>query len=286
MGIRIVTASILLALAYMWLFVAPYEFFVIGSLAIYAIAAHEMGALFPFKSKIVFLLIATAVLTTIFYFAPPGLYIDGIVPSFIYYLIYASVIVWVVSLPLLKSFPHNTAWQQSKVVTTVLGLLLLLPFFFGLLILRATNYRQDPNEGAFLVLAVMALVWLADSGAYFSGRFFGKHKLLEMVSPKKTLEGVYGGVAIALLGLYLFSEYGCYSYYQTNTIALYVSGVIAILFSIVGDLVESMLKRISGIKDSGKIFPGHGGMLDRIDSQLASIPLFITVNLLLTQYLA
>ncbi|SPT71725.1 Phosphatidate cytidylyltransferase [Anaerobiospirillum thomasii] len=285
MGIRIITALCLLALAYVWLFVVDYEFFVIGALAIYTLGAYEMGPLLGFKSRLTFLLTATVASSAVFYFAPPGLYIEGIIPSFVYYLIAISCLFWIGSIPLLKSFPKNTAWHNNTTLTTFLALFMLLPFLMGIIVLRSVNYHNDRLEGSFLVLAVMALVWLADSGAYFTGRAFGRHKLLEAVSPKKTLEGVYGGIAAALIGLSVFSYYDFYSIYQVNTIALYVAGCAAIIFSVIGDLVESMFKRIVDIKDSGRIFPGHGGMLDRIDSQLAAVPVFISFYLLLDRAL-
>ena len=113
------------------------------------------------------------------------------------------------------------------------------------------------------------ITWSADTGAYFAGRSFGKNKLFERVSPKKTIEGVVGGVALSIvvaLG------------YQTQFLptlgwgyALLLGGTLSIL-SVIGDLVESMIKRATGVKDSGNIMPGHGGIIDRLDSLLFTIP--------------
>ena len=100
--------------------------------------------------------------------------------------------------------------------------------------------------------------------------------MLPNVSPKKTLEGLIGGIVTALIGLYIFIELGWFGQYAINEGALYAASILTIVFSVIGDLVESMLKRLANIKDSGTIFPGHGGMLDRIDSQLAAIPVFLT----------
>ena len=154
------------------------------------------------------------------------------------------------------------------------------------MVLRATDIALDANTGAYLVLAVMALVWAADSGAYFAGVFFGKNKLIPAVSPKKTREGLYGGLILAFAALILFMHLGLFSVYADSSPALIASGIIAIVFSVIGDLLESMIKRLGGVKDSGKIFPGHGGMLDRIDSQLAAVPLFLSVNWLISGNLA
>ena len=133
-----------------------------------------------------------------------------------------------------------------------------------------------------VVLAVMALVWAADSGAYFTGRAMGKNKLIPAVSPNKTREGLYGGLATAILVMMLGEWLGLYSHYADDQLAFMVAGLCAIGFSVLGDLVESMLKRMTGVKDSGRLFPGHGGMLDRIDSQLAALPLFVSVHALVS----
>ena len=224
----------------------------------------------------IFLAVAVIVLSLIFALVEPGSFIGIGVPPLAQYVVAAGLIVWVGSIPLLLKYPNNTAWHKNIVFNTIIALLMMVPFIIGLLILRASEYGSDPKAGGFLVLSVMALVWCADSGAYFAGRFFGKHKMLPNVSPKKTLEGLIGGIVTALIGLYIFIELGWFGQYAINEGALYAASILTIVFSVVGDLVESMLKRLANIKDSGTIFPGHGGMLDRIDSQLAAIPVFLT----------
>ena len=118
----------------------------------------------------------------------------------------------------------------------------------------------------------LALIWVADIGAYFSGKRFGKNKLAESISPGKTIEGLLG--ALVLTSLYtLLSGY----YFGLNTIqiiSLMLISLILTIISVVGDLYESTLKREVGLKDSGTILPGHGGILDRIDSVLAAMPVF------------
>jgi phosphatidate cytidylyltransferase len=124
---------------------------------------------------------------------------------------------------------------------------------------------------------MMVLVWLADSGAYFTGRQWGKTKLAPAISPGKTWEGVYGGLFSSLVfagiaGM-LFSES-----VKWALMFMLVAGI-AVLFSVVGDLLESLMKRHSGIKDSGHIIPGHGGILDRIDGMVAAAPVFLAAYL-------
>jgi phosphatidate cytidylyltransferase len=136
-----------------------------------------------------------------------------------------------------------------------------------------------PSGGPVLVLALLILVWLADSAAYFTGRAFGRHRLAPVVSPGKTVEGLAGAMAgaaafgAALAGLGVVDSAGL-----MVTIALCV--VVAVL-SVAGDLFESFAKRSAGQKDSGHLLPGHGGVLDRIDSLIAAAPVFVLGLLLL-----
>lgn len=277
---RIITAIVLIAAVLAWLFKASYPIYAMGALFMYAVSAYEMGPLIGFKSRLSFLAISTILIAVLFAVTTPGNFPVKI-PAYTKYIVASGLIVWLCSIPLLLKFPHDTSWHNSKIVSSIIALLMLIPFTFGLLILRADQYSQNSNTGACVVLSVMALVWCADSGAYFSGRFFGKHKMLPNVSPKKTIEGLIGGLIIALVGMFIFIKLGFFGSFANNPTALLVASVATIIFSVIGDLVESMFKRLANIKDSGKIFPGHGGMLDRIDSQLAAIPVFLTVYFLM-----
>ncbi len=129
------------------------------------------------------------------------------------------------------------------------------------------------NEGDYLpwnVLYLFFFIWASDTGAYFSGRAFGKHKLFERISPNKTIEGFIGGlIASALVGIAAHHFLGGISLISWMCIGAFVS-----ITSTLGDLFESMLKRQSDIKDSGNILPGHGGILDRFDSTLISAPIY------------
>lgn len=277
MGVRIATGLVLIALVVLWLFFADFAIFTMGALFIYMVAAYEMGPLLKFKSRIPFIVVAAAAATAMFAIAPPGNYIEQGVPVYMKYLVVAALPFWFLSVFLVKSYPANTKWHENKVINCIVALLMLLPFLQGLLIMRATNFSANYNEGAYLVLSVMALVWAADSGAYFTGRSMGKTKLMPEVSPKKTYEGLYGGIVLAIVVMYLAKHYSLYSIYGADELGFLAAAFGAIVFSVFGDLMESMLKRLVGIKDSGKIFPGHGGMLDRVDSQLAAIPVFLSL---------
>lgn len=135
--------------------------------------------------------------------------------------------------------------------------------------------------GEYLYLLVFIGAWVTDTFAYFTGRFFGKHKLIEEVSPKKTVEGSIGGIIFCLISYivfgYIVKEA---SGIVPNYIALAISAIAVSVVSQIGDLIFSLIKREYGIKDYGKIFPGHGGMLDRIDSIIpVSILLYILVSI-------
>lgn len=277
MKIRIITALVLIASVLVWLFVAPYDFFVMGALFIYMAGAWEMGPLLGYKSRIPFLVLCTAAATGLFMVAPPGEYPAYGVPDTVYYVAEAGMPLWLVTLPLLVYFPRGSAWLKNLLLTTVYGLLLLLPFLAGLLILRSTDYVADEQAGSLLILAVMMLVWAADSGALFAGMALGKTPMIPRVSPHKTMEGLAGGILLALLAMLLLVRLGWFGKWGQQLTVLLPAAFFAIVFSVAGDLAESMLKRHAGVKDSGKIFPGHGGVLDRIDSQLAAVPIFVCV---------
>ena len=139
-------------------------------------------------------------------------------------------------------------------------------------IMMSMHYLFEPR----MVLLVFVLLWANDTFAYLTGRLLGKHKLFERISPGKTIEGSIGGLVFTLAGIIVFSHY-------VDWLSLWQAiglGLIAVVFGTLGDLCESMLKRQAGVKDSGNLIPGHGGILDRFDSVLFAMP-FVFVFLLL-----
>ena len=146
----------------------------------------------------------------------------------------------------------------SRMAATTFG-----PLWLVLLMFLALLRRDQGSSGPGYVLMSLMFAWMADSGAYFAGRAFGKHKLYEAVSPKKTVEGLVGALLGAMLGATLAHFWYLPVIPLTDALAL---ALIAGLLGQLGDLGESLLKRSTGVKDSGEIVPGHGGMLDRLDA--------------------
>ncbi len=155
---------------------------------------------------------------------------------------------------------------QSALIKALLGFLILLPAWIALLILH--------NYGWYWVIFLFVLIWTADSGAYFAGRAWGNRKLADKVSPGKTWEGVLGALVMSTL----FSiGYAVFMSMPLLTLLFFVLlCLLTVMISILGDLLESLFKRQMGLKDSGQILPGHGGMLDRIDSLTSAAPVFVT----------
>ena len=168
---------------------------------------------------------------------------------------------------------HTT---YARVFKLAAGMLAIIPAWCALGWLHASDPSASAvasiPKGHFWLLTALMMVWAADSGAYFAGRRFGKHKLSPRISPNKTVEGLIGGLVAGIAAALAMSLLAGADSSQLPMIALVA--LVATLFSVVGDLFESLLKRHAGVKDSGHIIPGHGGVLDRLDGVLAALPVF------------
>jgi phosphatidate cytidylyltransferase len=189
-------------------------------------------------------------------------------------LLYASAAWWLVAFVLVFRYPNGAAAWHRTAALLPLGLVVLLPGWLALVALRGLD------RYLFFILLLIGLIVAADSGAYFAGRAFGKHKLAVRVSPNKTWEGFAGGqlAACALLWITLVA-----SGVELNSVQWVMATLGTLVLasaSVVGDLFESMLKRQAGVKDSGTLLPGHGGVLDRIDSLSAALPVYSALLLL------
>ncbi|WP_285430367.1 phosphatidate cytidylyltransferase [Pseudomonas sp. fls2-241-R2A-110] len=255
---RIITALILLPIALCGFFLLEGTGFALFIGLVVTLGAWEWARLAGFTAQPI--RIAYAAVVAFF------LFIMHILPGLAPWVLGASVLWWGVATYLVLTYPRSSEHWASAACKLVIGLLILLPAWQGLV-----QIKQEPL-GNWLIMAVMVLVWGADIGAYFSGRAFGKRKLAPKVSPGKSWEGVYGGL---LLSLVLAAIVGVARDWSFVQILMGLLGSAVIVFiSVVGDLTESMFKRQSGIKDSSNLLPGHGGVLDRIDSLTAAIPVF------------
>ena len=259
---RVITALALLAGFLPAVFLAPAWLWAVLVSGVVMIAAHEWARLSLFPG---FLPAVYAVLL--------GLIALGL--SFLPMaseqaahtaLFMVAALFWVVLAPLWLKF----GWQGRAVfIRAAVGLTVLLPTWAAILYLR----ERSPG----ILISIMAIVWIADTAAYFSGRTFGRHKLAPHVSPGKTWEGVAGALLALLLYAWIMS--GFQSVVALPVLLMMV--VVLFYFSVLGDLFESWIKRVAGMKDSGTLLPGHGGVLDRIDAMTSALPLAAGMLILL-----
>lgn len=187
----------------------------------------------------------------------------------LFYLSYAGLIMWVMILLFMVSYRFSGQWSaRLRLFVLVISALLLWVCVSGLFFIHA-HYEQ----GSWILMYLLTLVWVADIGAYFTGKAFGKHKLAPGISPGKTWEGVLGGLGLNLLWISLV--YVLSKGWDLTYVPFLLLGLVTAALSVVGDLYISILKREAGLKDSGSILPGHGGLLDRIDSVIAATPVYL-----------
>ncbi|WKE64523.1 phosphatidate cytidylyltransferase [Gallaecimonas kandeliae] len=275
------TALLLLPLALLVIFWLPVDLFAWVAAALIAVGGWEWAPLAGFKGRghQALLAVATfAFLGLMQWQMPASLLWEGGQPASLYsLLVLLAGAWWTVAAVLISQYPrHARFWQQSQRWRLLFGALTLVPTWAGLVILRSWRHDSDPLAGAWAILFVLLLVWAADTGAYFTGRTLGKRKLSPRVSPNKTLEGAVGGLLLAM-AIATGSLY--FKPVHLSSGAILAASLLTVLASILGDLCESMFKREAGIKDSGAILPGHGGILDRIDSITAAVPVFVLVML-------
>ena len=167
---------------------------------------------------------------------------------------------------------HDTHARVFKLAAATLS---VIPAWCALALIHASQ----PHGNRWLLVALM-IIWAADSGAYFAGRKFGRTKLSPRISPNKTVEGMVGGIVAGMLVALVAAPLANDAITMKQLLYVAIVAIWTILFSVVGDLFESLLKRHVGAKDSGNLIPGHGGVLDRIDSVLAALPVFALGKLL------
>jgi phosphatidate cytidylyltransferase len=278
---RIITAVILLLCLFTATTLFPPFWFALFIAAVVLVASWEWGALIGLtdsKSRQAYL--ATMILMLI-----GALLLLGLEPGTDRIDLFRALMVlslglvwWSIAWLMLFGYPGNAEQWNDKSKIGLMGLLALIPTWVGIVVLKYLL------PSGFLVLGLVIMVAAVDVGAYFAGRAFGSRPLAPSLSPKKTWEGVWGGLATCCVVGALF-VWGMHSYlFELNIwqiIVLLFSSLVITVFAVVGDLVESMLKRNSNLKDSGHILPGHGGILDRVDAILAVTPASVIILLLI-----
>jgi phosphatidate cytidylyltransferase len=260
---RVITALILAPLVIAAVLLLPNNVLALLLALVVAVGAREwavMSGISPLSGQLFYSGVLLALMLGIFFLLPPAGYI---------WLVGCSFLWWLTALYRLYRFvPGEPAGEGMDLMRALEGAAVLVPSWLALVMLH-----RVPDDGPVLMLFLLILIWSADVGAYFAGHRWGRNKLAPLVSPGKTREGVYGAMASALLcGVFLVWWLGT-SLGQAPLVMLLC--LLTMLFSVVGDLFESLLKRQRGIKDSGTLLPGHGGMLDRIDSLTAAAPVFL-----------
>lgn len=257
---RILTAIPLAAFVCWMIFFQPTSVFFYFVLFIVLISAYEWSKLSGVIN--IFLRISFSIIITCTIWA-----IDEYAHDHVLWPVYVAVLWWFGVTYYLKSAQPKAANNALK----------LDKLFVAVIVLPAAALAMQQihslNHGADWLFYALSLVWIADIGAYFSGKKFGRNKLAPLISPGKTKEGLIGAFVATSLYTLLASYY--FDLDTERAVLLVLMSIILTLVSVSGDLYISLLKREAGLKDSGNILPGHGGILDRIDSVLAAMPVFL-----------
>lgn len=255
---RIITALILLPIALGGFFLLSGGVFALFIGLVVSLGAWEwarLAGLHGMLARVAYAIVVAALLLVLY-----------LVPALAPWVLGAALLWWLVAIWLVLGYPRSGSFWAGSPAGLLIGLVVLLPAWQALVLLKSWPLAN------WLILAVMVLVWAADIGAYFAGKAFGRRKLAPSVSPGKSWEGFWGGLAASLLLTLLV---GLQQGWQSMGLLFCLVGAAAVVaISVIGDLTESMFKRESGIKDSSNLLPGHGGVLDRIDSLTAALPVF------------
>jgi len=261
---RVVTALILvlvLLAAIVWLPAHGFEALVF---LVFAIGAWEWSALSGVSNRLVRTVYVLGVVAA-------GLLLSRLGQTMIGAVLLIAVLWWLLALLLVWQYPRPNALLNQPACLLLAGMLVLVPGP-----LAVTELQILPGDRRFYIVWFIALVASADIGAYFSGRAFGKTPLAPAVSPNKTWEGLCGGLVltsvVAIAGMQMDQAAALAG---VNSIVVVVAAVLLAALSVVGDLFESLMKRQRNLKDSSNLLPGHGGVMDRLDSITAALPLYV-----------
>lgn len=262
---RVITALLLLPVVLWCVFGGVATAFPLFAAAIILAAAWEWTAMMRIQSVLLRGVYVALIFASLWAVMPHALRFDRSGVDALAPVLVVTAGFWLLALVAVRRYPGDAQHWDRPFLMALMGWLLLVPTWAGLV--------QLHGQSPWWLLYVLVLVWGADTGAYFAGRRFGRIKLAPAVSPAKTREGLYGGLIVTtviMLSVALSRELSAMQF-----VSFAVVSALTVLASVLGDLFESMVKRRAGIKDSGKIFPGHGGALDRIDSITAAAPVFL-----------
>ena len=265
---RVITALVLAALFLGGLALLPLPGLAVMFAVVFALGAWEWSRLAgwngtPARSVYVMLVLSCIVALWIYCGLGSGPSRERVQP-----LLGVACLWWSFTMLWVKGYPGSAVIWRNVPMRSLMGILVLAPAWLSGI------YLLSFPRGPALLVALVVVVAAADIGAYFAGRAFGKHKLAVAVSPKKTWEGFWGGIAAcAVLAVILHSLLPA-DVSHIGMLSVVAVTIVTALASVVGDLTVSMVKRESGVKDSGRLLPGHGGVLDRLDSLCGAGPVF------------
>jgi phosphatidate cytidylyltransferase len=263
---RILTSIVLIPLI-LWILTLSTQVLAIVIGLIIVLGAWEWAGLTGWQTKIMrfFYALTVALILIILYWQPPSSTVTQL-------FLIASCIWWLIALYWLYRHQQGRPLTPTQpIIKAIVGILVLLPASIALLTLHA--------QGWHWVVFLLLLIWIADSAAYFVGRRWGRTKLADKISPGKTWEGVIGAIVFSLIASLSYATFNSMS--LVTLLLFMLLCLITVIVSIIGDLLESLFKRQMGVKDSGQLLPGHGGLLDRIDSLTSALPIFVVGHLLI-----
>jgi len=273
---RVITAVILLALFFPILFFSPTIILSIVASILISLASWEWGRfIWGVQSRypIYYSLLIQALLALLIYCSQGNdQELIYILNDFMMVILWISMIFWIIVMPFILSRKLQFSIKNNTSLLAIAGVIIFTSDWYAFMLLR--------DKGLWVLLSVLMIVWTADIGAYFTGKKFGKHKLAPQLSPGKSIEGALGGtVAVCILGLIFYSiNISNMNFFNVigqhlNWINLIFLSIFLAGMSVIGDLFESQLKRLSNMKDSSGLLPGHGGALDRLDALLPVLPI-------------
>lgn len=264
--LRLITGSIMVAVFLLSLFLLPPVGFTVSITLVLLVGAWEWSNLSGFGlayQRIFYCCCVMAAICALAFYI--GIFAGGVSLVSVKEVLLVACIWWAIALLWIQGYPSSAILWGARWVRALIGFFVLVPAWVALV------YLHQTSDGSWFILLLVLTVFVADTGAYFFGKALGKRKLAKHVSPGKSWEGFLGGFFCCVLfamTIHVLTQFGAW---QSLLAVLLCTSTL----SVVGDLLESMVKRHCGIKDSGQLLPGHGGMMDRLDSIAAAAPVFV-----------